>query len=311
MLKDPLVTIIVVTYNSEKYVLETLESAKTQIYQNIELIVSDDCSTDNTLEICKIWINNNNGRFFRTKIITNKKNTGTSGNCNRGLKEATGDWIKFIAGDDELLPNCLIDNIQYLVDKPDILILTSFLNAYKNYFTLENYITTIKNNSEFFHPEVTAQMQNKMLLKANPVLAVTSFIRKDIFFVIDGFDEDVKLIEDLPLWLRVTQNGIRIYSFDCITVNYRVRADSVLRGGKLFMTANYAKNLLIFTNKYLKNKKHVICIFLIKFSLYMVIFLNIIGLNRNFFINAKVFGKFVPWIIAFSFRCSICDYKFT
>ncbi len=53
---NPLVSIIVITYNSSKYVLETLESAKAQTYQNIELIVSDDGSTDNTIEICKIWI---------------------------------------------------------------------------------------------------------------------------------------------------------------------------------------------------------------------------------------------------------------
>ena len=47
----PLVSIIVITYNSAKFVLETLESAKAQTYQNIELIISDDCSSDNTIEI--------------------------------------------------------------------------------------------------------------------------------------------------------------------------------------------------------------------------------------------------------------------
>ena len=51
---NPLVSINVITYNSSKFVLETLESAKAQTYQNIELIVSDDCSTDNTVEICNL-----------------------------------------------------------------------------------------------------------------------------------------------------------------------------------------------------------------------------------------------------------------
>ncbi len=54
--ENPLVSIIVCTYNSSKYVLETLESAKEQTYQNVELIVSDDCSTDNTVELCRKWI---------------------------------------------------------------------------------------------------------------------------------------------------------------------------------------------------------------------------------------------------------------
>jgi alpha-1,3-rhamnosyltransferase len=54
--QKPLVSVVIITYNSSKYVLETLESAKAQTYQNIELIVSDDCSTDDTVEKCREWI---------------------------------------------------------------------------------------------------------------------------------------------------------------------------------------------------------------------------------------------------------------
>lgn len=73
--KNPLVSIIVITYNSAKYVLETLESAKAQTYQNIKLIVSDDCSTDNKIEICRKWLEKNKGRFVRTELITVEQNT--------------------------------------------------------------------------------------------------------------------------------------------------------------------------------------------------------------------------------------------
>ena len=103
---NPLVSIIVITYNSSKYVLETLESAKAQTYQNIELIVSDDCSTDNTVEICHNWIEQNKERFVRTELITVEKNTGIAPNCNRGVKAAKGEWVKLIAGDDVLHQNC-------------------------------------------------------------------------------------------------------------------------------------------------------------------------------------------------------------
>ena len=81
----PLVSIIVITYNSSKYVLETLESAYNQTYQNIELIISDDCSTDDTVEVCKKWVDEHKDRFVRSEIITTPVNTGIPVNCNRGL----------------------------------------------------------------------------------------------------------------------------------------------------------------------------------------------------------------------------------
>lgn len=56
MIKNPLVSVIVITYNSSKYVLETLNSVAAQTYDNIELIISDDCSKDNTVEICRNWL---------------------------------------------------------------------------------------------------------------------------------------------------------------------------------------------------------------------------------------------------------------
>ena len=121
----PLVSIIVITYNSSKYVLETLESAKAQTYPNIELIVSDDCSTDDTVEICRNWMEENKERFVRTELITVGENTGVAINCNRGLYAAKGEWLKYIAGDDILLPHALYSYLNYLQDHPDAQVIVS------------------------------------------------------------------------------------------------------------------------------------------------------------------------------------------
>lgn len=102
--ENPLVSIIVITYNSAKYVLETLESAKAQTYQNIELIITDDASQDDTVEICKEWLKENKELFVKTELVTVQKNTGISPNCNRGLKLSNGKWLKFIAGDEVIIP---------------------------------------------------------------------------------------------------------------------------------------------------------------------------------------------------------------
>src|SRR4051794_20989340 len=102
LLIDPFVSIIVFTYNSSNYVVETLESAKAQTYRNIELIVSDDGSTDETIPLCLDWLTKNKQEFLRAEIITVEKNTGIPANCNRGVKAAAGEWVKLIAGDDIL-----------------------------------------------------------------------------------------------------------------------------------------------------------------------------------------------------------------
>ena len=73
-MNQPLVSVTVITYNSSKTVLETLDSIKAQTYQNLELIVSDDCSTDDTVELCRNWIEQNKERFVRTELLTVEKN---------------------------------------------------------------------------------------------------------------------------------------------------------------------------------------------------------------------------------------------
>ena len=93
LLNNPLVSIVVITYNSEKYILETLESAKTQTYRNLELIISDDCSTDRTVQVCQHWLEINRDFFINSKLIESPKNTGIPSNVNRGVNKAEGKWI--------------------------------------------------------------------------------------------------------------------------------------------------------------------------------------------------------------------------
>ena len=102
------VTVSVITYNSSKFVLETLESIKAQTYQPLILNVCDDCSTDDTVEICEKWIDKNKDRFIEAKIIVPEHNTGIPGNINRGIDACKTEWLKFIAGDDLLKPQCIL-----------------------------------------------------------------------------------------------------------------------------------------------------------------------------------------------------------
>ena len=239
---NPLVSIIVLTYNSSFYVVETLESIKKQIYTNIELIICDDCSNDNTIEICNEWINNNESRFKRISLISSTKNMGIPANCNKGINDAKGVWIKIIAGDDLLVSTCILDNIEYIIKKPEILILQS--NTYL-IDSKSNIIGESKPINPFFK-KATAHLQHQILLRTYVGNTTTLFINKDLFDCVGYYDESIKLIEDTPMWLKLTYNGYKIHFMDKYTTQYRINYNSVSfdNGNTKIINSIYTYNII-------------------------------------------------------------------
>ena len=100
MLKLPLVSFVVTSYNYEKYILKTLESIKKQSYTNFEIIVVDDCSSDKSCEVIENFISENQN--LRIILIKQNSNQGQLSAMLRGLKEAQGQFVSFIDSDDVL-----------------------------------------------------------------------------------------------------------------------------------------------------------------------------------------------------------------
>lgn len=196
---SPLVSIIVLCYNSADYVIETLESAKNQTYQNIELIISDDGSSDDTIDLCKKWLRSNDGKFVHSEIIAAPSNTGIPANCNRGLYASSGEWIKLIAGDDALLKECIETNVNYIVTYKEVKFLQTISNLYDKAFLKENFISKLPQikNPDFF--EQSGEDQYKMLLNKNYIAAPSVFMHKDSVLSMGGFDEDFRYFEDITL----------------------------------------------------------------------------------------------------------------
>lgn len=228
---NPLVSIIVITYNSSKYVLETLESAKEQTYDNIELIISDDGSTDNTVEICKKWINENSQRFKRVELITSEKNTGIPANCNRGVNAAQGEWVKLIAGDDALLPNAIHDLMNIVENKKEIELLFSKVEVYYNNFDKKNFIdirpNEFKDRQIYFIRETTPEIQLEFLLRGGFYFTPGLIIKRKVFFEIGYFDENYKLNEDIPFYLKVGLKKKLLYFEPIVTVKYRKHKENL------------------------------------------------------------------------------------
>lgn len=111
----PLVSIIVPVYNNEKYIERCLNSILNQTYTNIQIIVINDGSTDNSYKICKKYAEQDN-RIF----LISQKNSGVSSARNTGLKEAKGEVLSFIDSDDWVHERFIEDNLKIMIEKTQI-----------------------------------------------------------------------------------------------------------------------------------------------------------------------------------------------
>ena len=202
---NSLVSICVITYNSSKTVITTLDSIKNQSYKNIELIISDDYSNDNTIEIVNQWIKKNTERFSRVQFITTNKNTGVTGNVNRAVKECQGEFIKTIGADDVLLPEYVSECVNYFKKNTteQVLFIKLKLIDEDGNELLDNKI-----NYDFFN--LNSKEQFKYIIKHHlPFLPTPSSIyKKEIFEKFGYFDERIPMWEDGPMYFRLIKNGI-------------------------------------------------------------------------------------------------------
>lgn len=107
---QPLVSIITPMYNSENFILETIKSVVNQTYSNWELLLIDDGSTDNTIQIVEDF----KQKYTNIKLFQNPTNLGAAQSRNKGILEAKGDYIAFLDADDVWKPNKLEVQIQFM-----------------------------------------------------------------------------------------------------------------------------------------------------------------------------------------------------
>lgn len=226
---NPLVTIGVYTYNSSETVLETLESVKRQTYPNIELIISDDCSKDDTVEKCNKWIDKNKQRFVNVRLLKTDINTGQSGNYNRVLKVCSGEWIKDIDGDDLLTPNCIEDYIEYVKLHPEAIFVFGKTEVFgKSKEKIDFFVHFF--NYDFFKLPVQDKY-NYLITKGNCIASPSAFSnvseRKKLGLY---YDERIPMLEDLPMWVNATKRGIDLFFLDKVVCKYRVGGEGVTSG---------------------------------------------------------------------------------
>lgn len=227
----PLVTVRVLTYNSSDYVLETLESVKAQTYPPIELIVSDDCSTDNTVAVCCEWIDKNKERFVRTEIITVPKNTGIAANVNRGFKAARGEWFKTVSGDDCLVPEAIEEYVRF-VQKNHCDVCVADMIYMNECGKVVDAPSTGIYRTYLQHLDISQKEQMKHICEGLIFPGPPMFFSKRLIDKTGGCNEKYPFAEEWTFHFAITIHGYRVFPLNKQLVRYRIHEKSLSTGSK-------------------------------------------------------------------------------
>ena len=196
----PLVSILIPCYNHATFLPDILTSLMQQDYPNIELLICDDCSPDDSYTVLQHYENQLRHCFKRVEILRNEKNCGVTVNINRMLRMAQGEYIKVIASDDAMTPNAISSMIAYFQEHPktDIVIANgqkvSEEDRYPN-FTNQGLIYTQA-------PTLTGPNLFERIAAYNDIFAPGAMLRAQVFTQHGLYDESLA-VEDLEFWLRL------------------------------------------------------------------------------------------------------------
>lgn len=221
-----LVSIIIQAYNSSATIEQTLNSVKEQTYPDIELIISDDKSSDDTVSICKEWLKENGHKFLRVKLIASDINTGISGSNNRALKEVTGQYACFLAADDCMTPDAAQEYVKYCEDNADTVPIARvelFSDDICDLSPVNNYCEECY---KFALLEPKEQLK-QLLIKNRIVAPAASFYPIEVLKKCKGFDEAYRLMEDYPINLKILTKGFKFGLLDKKLIYYRISNNSV------------------------------------------------------------------------------------
>ena len=211
MVQHPIVSVIITTYNRGYLIDKAINSVLNQTYQDYEIIIVDDGSTDNTKEVVKGFIDS------RINYIFYADNLGVSAARNTGIKASQGEYIALLDSDDEWLPEKLEKQVVILQNESfEVGVVCSWqfnINANGEYICRRHL------------PKKGGNIYED-LLYTNPISAPTLLIRKECFEKVGLFDDLLNGQEDWDMWIRIS----KYYEFALIKIpllKYRLHPNQI------------------------------------------------------------------------------------
>lgn len=208
-----LVSIVTPSYNSSKYIKQTIQSVLSQTYENWELIVVDDCSTDNSVEIIKEFAVNNS----KIRLLEFQINKGAAEARNAAISMAKGEFIAFLDSDDIWKPFKLEQQINFMGNELDF--------TFTAYELIDEFGSKL--NQQVDINQVGSFDYEDMLKKKATLGCSTVIVRSSGFSDISM--PPLRTGQDYALWLKLLKTGKKAYVLSEILGQYRILSNSISR----------------------------------------------------------------------------------
>ena len=208
MVNDSFVSVIMPSFNSEKHIKQAVESVLNQTYQNWELLISDDGSTDSTREIIEQCIKVDE----RIKLFKLSENSGAGMARNNSIKLSKGRFIAFLDSDDVWLPQKLEKQIQFMLES----------NCYLSY---TSYTKIEENGDVRGDVSIPPKVRYKDLLNTNVIATLTAIY--DSKEIGKTYMNSLKKRQDYCLWLAILKKVDFAMGIDEVLAKYRVSTSSL------------------------------------------------------------------------------------
>lgn len=198
----PLVSVVIPSYNHEKYVSDSIKSVINQTYKNIELIVIDDGSKDSSVSIIQKLADE-----YKFKFI-HRPNKGLCATLNEGLNLANGKYFCAVASDDKFILDKIEKQVKFMEENPDVAVCCG------------NHIEFNENYENKISLKFDKKYDFETMLELDLISAPTAMIKSEVLKKLGGYDENM-IIEDLDMWLRIAYAGYKIAHIDEYLTYYR------------------------------------------------------------------------------------------
>lgn len=253
-MNQPLVSIIVPTYNVEQYIETGIDSLLNQTYPNLEILIVDDLSTDRTVDIIK----HKYSEYRKINLIQKLENTGPANTRNIGISQAKGKYIALLDGDDYYDKDKIAKQVQWMESNPDVTVCSTFLKT----FELEEKVIKFS----LFHSEIKDQVLLGCPIAHAASMFRATFLKENNLW----YNENLRFSEDYEFFIRILEKGGKLITIPEGLYNYRItgnQASFIRKKNKIIKNKNQeeiSKNLhykvlnkLIEENSGLYNQKWI------------------------------------------------------